>query len=447
MRVQKMATTSGGVDHSSLGSVFPHDHDSGRSASELELQEARDDLERRVAERTAELREANRQLQSQITVRKQAEQALRESEERFRRLADFGFEGIVVHEHGTILDANHSLVEMFACELGDLVGRNLSELLITESSEVLGDSLESDRGRPTALRGRRLDGTTFPAEIVSRALPYGRRSVWVTAIRDITENRRAEDERRRHEFELAQTARYYTVGEMATTLAHELNQPLTAITAYACGAILRLSSGTLTKDGLTGALQHVAAEALRAGEVIRSLRNFVRKREPECTTVHVNDLVREAVCLAEAEARYHGSSIRVDLADELPSVAADPIQIEQVILNLLRNGVEAMAKTAADERELLVRTARRGEDCVEIAVCDRGRGFDGQESVRIFQPFYSTRPQGMGMGLSISRSIVERHGGHLWAESQPGTGATFRFTLPIDGRNSDVEAETSSLCD
>ncbi len=248
---------------------------------------------------------------------------------------------------------------------------------------------------------------------------------------ELTEQRqRAEEEARRHHDELARVSRLSTMGEMATGVAHELNQPLTAIALTADGCRRLLRAGVQNTDEVFDALTDVAAQAERAGKIIRSLRNFVRKREPHKTTTRVNDIVQEVAGLVEAEAKWAEVALQLELTDGLPPVLADVIQFEQVILNLARNGIEAMSHVEPDQRRLTIRTSLAGSGDLEIAVQDRGYGLAGKDVDRVFDPFVTDKREGMGMGLSISRSIVEAHGGRIAAASNPDGGATFRVILP-----------------
>lgn len=246
--------------------------------------------------------------------------------------------------------------------------------------------------------------------------------------RDITEHKWAEEQARRHQTELARVARLSTMGEMATGLAHELNQPLSAIANFARGCIRRLRSGDVAPDDLIEPLEEVCEQAERAGEIMRHVRDFVRKSEPRMTAVDINQLVRSVVKFTEHEARQHETTVTLQLAPQQPRVWADSIMIEQVICNLVRNAMEAMAETRTLRREIVIRTVQQ-DDVVEVEVIDTGPGIDGAVIDQVFDQFFTTKPEGVGMGLSISRSIVESHGGSIRAESRAGGGATFRFTL------------------
>jgi signal transduction histidine kinase len=241
----------------------------------------------------------------------------------------------------------------------------------------------------------------------------------------------SEERAREHQAQLAHMLRVSTMGEMAAALAHEINQPLGAIVNYANGIGVRLRDGGLAMDDLREAVTHIAAEGLRAGEIIRRARDFVRQSDANREPSDVNRLVREATHLIEPDARRFVIPIHLALDSELPLVDIDLIQVEQVILNLLRNGLEAMPDADAGGHELIVRTSGQTADTIEVSVRDTGVGVTPATCERIFDAFFTTKPGGLGMGLSISRSIIESHGGSIWASANDGRGATFHFALPV----------------
>ena len=248
--------------------------------------------------------------------------------------------------------------------------------------------------------------------------------------REIEQRRQAEDRERQRLLEIAHVSRLSTMGELATEIAHEINQPLTAIAAYsdACAGLLR--SENWRREELIATLESISGQARRAGEVIRRVRGFVRKEESRRAPADINEIVREVVQLAQTEARWRNVVIRLELAPALPSLPADRILIEQVILNLVRNAIEAMEAMEANGRTVTIETVPGADDAVEVAVRDTGPGLP-ETAEQVFVPFFTTKPQGMGMGLSISQSIVQAHGGRLWAAPNHPCGAVFRFTLPI----------------
>jgi PAS domain S-box-containing protein len=245
---------------------------------------------------------------------------------------------------------------------------------------------------------------------------------------DITERKRAE-ELVGQLGDLAHVTRLSLMGEMATGLAHELNQPLAAISNYARGCIRRIRSGTGTPETLLEPLNEIAGQASRAGDIIHWIRNFVRRREPECDSVSLPEILTAAHRVIEPELRTHRIKYRLVADKPLPPVRVDRIQIEQVVLNLLRNGIEAMS-AVTDRRELTLTALAHSLAHVEVAIADTGCGLKPEVVEKLFDPFFTTKPQGLGMGLAISRSIVEAHGGRLWYRDNPPRGVQFHFTLP-----------------
>lgn len=277
-------------------------------------------------------------------------------------------------------------------------------------------------------RGRHIRNTILTIDMI----PGTRQSVG--SFSDITTQKRLEEEARQRLAELAHSSRISTLGEMAAEVAHELNQPLFAIVNYAEACTKHIRSGRITEDTLLRALADIAKEAERAGRIIYRLRDFIRKGKPELARLNLNEVVQEAVALAETEARRRAVPIRTELSADNPMVKADRVQIQQVVLNLLRNGMEAMSDVSPSDRELILRTSVDAGHVAEVEVVDRGHGLTPAIADRLFEPFFTTRPDGMGMGLSISKTIVNAHGGRIWASPNPDRGCTFRFALPMDAR-------------
>lgn len=247
---------------------------------------------------------------------------------------------------------------------------------------------------------------------------------------DISDRKRAEDLAQAHQAELAHAARLGVMGEMASEIAHEVNQPLTAILNYTQAWLRKLKPDARHPDNLLEDLESISKLADRAGSIIHGVRRFVRKGETRRSLADINDIVRDAAAIGKVDTNRHQVKLQTQLARRLPPVLVDAIQIEQVILNLMRNAVEAMAHMDPTSRELVIRT-RLDNGHVEVVVTDTGAGLSPESTQRLFEPFFTTKPEGMGMGLAISRSIIDAHGGRLWAGPHPGRGTTFQFVLPI----------------
>jgi hypothetical protein len=254
------------------------------------------------------------------------------------------------------------------------------------------------------------------------------RDVRLQIATDITERKATEDIVRQQQEKVQLTSRLMTMGEMASSLAHELNQPLTAISNYSLGTVSRIRDGGASVDEVLPALEKAAGQAQRAGNIIRRIREFVKRSEPRRRATPVTRIVEDSIGFAEIEAGKRGIAIRTQLPPDMPALDVDPILIEQLLLNLLKNAVEAMDGAKQRVIDLVV---RRVDDMAEFAVIDRGSGIPEAQRASLFQPFFSTKSEGMGMGLNICRSIVEFHHGRLTVEENPEGGSIFRFTLPL----------------
>jgi C4-dicarboxylate-specific signal transduction histidine kinase len=226
------------------------------------------------------------------------------------------------------------------------------------------------------------------------------------------------------------TARLVSMGEMATSLAHELNQPLAAVANYCMGSVRRLEAGSGDREGLLAAMRKAAGEAARASRIVARLRRFLRRSEPAVEPQRLAEILHEATTMASVDLRRRGHAIVIDAPDDLPAVRVDRVMIGQVLFNLIRNGIEAMEAQPSERRRLVV-AAQAEDGQVEVTVTDSGTGIVGGDRERIFQPFYTSKPEGLGVGLNICRSIVEFHGGRIWVTDNPEGGAVFHFTLSI----------------
>lgn len=381
-----------------------------------------------------------------ITESKQAEEALRASETRSRTL----LEGSPVCTK--IIDLDSRLLYMSAAgqsqlkidDIEPFYGTTFPPDLYPEVWHApVTECLERAKGGETcSLECPVLDTdgvevwyeTTFvPACDEDGSIQY----VIVTSV-NTTQRRQAEQEARTHRDELAHVSRISMMGELATGIAHELNQPLTAIASYSyvAGMILEQSTPDLVK--LNEIFGNLESQAFRAGEIVRRLREFVTKADSDRTRVDLNQLVLDVAKFVEPDIRQAGVTLKLSLEESPPLVLADTIQIQQVLVNLIRNAIDAMQETPASDREVSVATRILQDGQAEVIVSDRGKGLDKNELEQVFNAFFSTKQEGMGMGLPISRSIVEAHGGKLWSKSNTGPGATFRFTIPQEnGCNSD----------
>lgn len=400
------------------------------------LQSARDELEERVRERTAEFEESRRALSTLLS-------NLPGAAYRGGNQPDRVFEFI---SEGCLALTGHPASDL-------MEGRvNYGDLIHVDDRSAAWNTIQAavKESRPYQLKYRITSANGDVRWVCEQGCGvYGSTGALLALegfITNITQRVLAEERAQQHQAELAHVGRLGTMGELASGMAHELNQPLTAIINYAEACVLELRSSQGGSAEVIDNMEEVVAQAERAGQIIRRLRNFVRRRETKRSTVHLNHLIREVTELLEAEMRLAQITLRLDLSDDLPQLRADSIQIEQVLLNLVRNAIDAMSATEPEKRALTIRSRLRA-DGVEASVCDSGPGLSPEIADRLFHPFASTKLKGLGLGLSISQSIIQAHGGRIWAEANAEQGTMFIFTLPFTGEGESSGAETNGLCD
>ena len=335
-----------------------------------------------------------------------------------------------------VVECNKTLTDATGFSRTEIIDRQIFQLFEkdsqTEVRRALASFLVNERIEDIELQLLCSDGHLIETSmnIVAVSDGHGDYAYCRAALRDITARKRIETQIKEQELELAHVARLSMMGEMAAGLAHEINQPLAAIAAYAEGAAIRIRDGKLDTKALTHVIGQISADALRAGEVIRRLRQYVRKREPDHCEVDMNELVKEVTHFVDPDVKHREVRIALDLEERLPTFNGDAVQIQQVLLNLVRNACEAMADTDPTHRNLTIRTQSNGQDIINVDVDDCGHGLPEDSSEEMFDAFFSSSESGLGMGLAISRSIIESHGGRIWATPLPEGGASFHFSLP-----------------
>jgi two-component system sensor kinase FixL len=343
---------------------------------------------------------------------------------------------VVIDDHGVIQSFNAAAERLFGHIEAAVVGRNVSMLMPWPFREehngyiarYLATGEKRIIGIDRVVTGRRKDGSTFPMKLEVGEVRSGERHFFTGFIRDLTERQATERQLEELESELARLSRLTAMGEMASTLAHEINQPLSAIANYlqGCGRLLEgIEQPNAQK--IHDALAETTHQTLRAGQIIRQLREFVARGETERRPENINKLVEEASALALVGAKEQGVKTVFRFDTRTGPVLVEKVQIQQVLLNLMRNAIEAMQ--GCPRKELVVETALSDRGMVEVRVADTGSGLAEEIAPRLFQPFVTTKPAGMGVGLSISKRIIEAHGGEIWAEPNTGGGTLFHFTL------------------
>ncbi len=352
---------------------------------------------------------------------------------------------IVIDPKGAIQSFSTAAERLFGYKAADVLDRNVSMLMPSPYREghdaYLARYLRTGErkiiGVGRVVVGERKDGSTFPMELAVGEMRSNDKLFFTGFIRDLTERQKTEGRLQELQAELIHISRLTAMGEMASTLAHELNQPLSAISNYLKGARRILDGKADNKPALVAeALEKASDQSLRAGQIISRLRNFVARGEAERRVESLSKLLEEASALALVGAKDQGVKVRFDLDTGNDLVFADKVQVQQVVLNLIRNAIEAMAETPT--RQLVISSAPDGQRMVRVSVSDTGSGLAPDILPQLFQPFVTTKQHGMGVGLSISKTIIEAHGGRLWAEPNPGGGTAFHLTLKLAGSEDNI---------
>jgi PAS domain S-box-containing protein len=345
---------------------------------------------------------------------------------------------------GRIIDANQAFLDMVGYGREDLVSGRLrwTELTPAEwrdaDAQIIAELKAVGTLQPREKEYLRKDGRRVSV-LVARALFEWKRDEGVSFVIDMTDRKRADERLRASEqrlldaqMELAHVTRVTTLGEMTASIAHEVNQPLAAIVANAEACLSWLRRGTPDVDAACRSVEWIIDDGNRASQVIRRVRTLAKKTSLEKVPLDVNDVVREAIPLVRRELISHQVSLRMDLAAAVPMTLGDRVQLQQVIINLVMNGIEAMQSVTDRPRELVIRSRQDETQQVLVSVADCGVGISAENADRLFTAFFTTKASGMGMGLSICRSIMEAHGGRLWATANVPHGTTFQFTLPVN---------------
>ena len=374
-----------------------------------------------------------------ITKRKRAEEALRVQ----ASLLDLTHDTVFVRDMNDLITYwNRGAEELYGWKKEEAIGQvshQFTQTIFPAPLEEINEELLRTGRWEGELTHTKRDGTQVV--VASRWSLQRDEQERPTAIletnNDITERKRAEEALSKAQTELAHVTRVMTMGELAASIAHEINQPLAAVITNGSACMRWLARSQPDLEEARGTVQRIIRDGKRASEVIARIRALLKRTATSRLPLDINEVIQETMALAQNEARQRRVSLRTDFAANLPSVLGDRVQLQQVILNLMMNGIEAMSSVSDGSRQLLIKTQRDDSEQVLISVTDSGIGLDPKHAERFFEAFFTTKTEGMGMGLSISRSIIEAHGGRLWATPNAASGATFQFTVPM---SPDVEA-------
>jgi PAS domain S-box-containing protein len=375
-----------------------------------------------------------------LSEQKRVEEAFRRVEQQARAIVDSALDAVVVMDaEGIITDWNKQAEETFGWTRVEALGRRMSETIIPAQYRLshergLEQFFKTGQGpvlnRRIEITALRRDGTEFPVELTITPLKSGNTWTFSSFIRDITERKRAQENLRNAQAELAHVNRVMTMGELAASIAHEVSQPLAAIVASGDSCTAWLAKEPPNLERARAAASRVIQAATQAREIVQRIRALFKKTTASAASVNVNAVIEDTLSLLRHETQRHNISLLTELDADVPSVRADRVQLQQVILNLVMNAIESTASVDREPRRLVIQSALSNPGELLVAVKDTGPGIDAEQAQRVFAPFFTTKSQGIGMGLPISRSIIEAHGGRLWAEKNEPHGAVFRFVLP-----------------
>jgi two-component system, LuxR family, sensor kinase FixL len=377
-----------------------------------------------------------------ITERKSAERALRESAGRMQALIETAVDGaILIDARGIVLMFNPACEKLFGYSADEVIGKNVKMLMPEpyrhEHDGYIANYVDSRKpkiiGIGREVVGRRKDGSTFPMDLSVGEARQDGESIFVGIIRDLTSRKRTEAELEQARGELVRVARVTTLGELTAAIAHEVNQPLTGLVSSGNACLRWLAGDVPNLEAARESVERMISAGSRAGEVISRIRALVGKSPPLRDWLNINDAITEVIALVRGEVQRNHISLRTKLSTDVPLVLGDRIQLQQVILNLMLNAIEAMSEVSHPTRELSVLSVKDRPNGALVTVQDSGVGLDEAALDRIFGAFYSTKAHGMGIGLAVSQTIIQAHGGRLWASSNEPRGAIFRFRLPAEG--------------
>ncbi|MFU8788796.1 MAG: PAS domain S-box protein [Methylobacter sp.] len=418
-----------------LGVVISHRDITELKQAEQIISNHNQILAEKVRKQSRALTSSNMSLMTKIEQLRRSNNQLQDREARLNSIFNASVEGIITIDANDIIVAANSAVEtIFGYAATELIGRRISKLMSASPRQIYADdSKQGNAGDEIhELEGRRKNGTLVPLDLTVAGYTVDNSLYFTSIVRDVSLRKKREAEDKTHLDELAHVTRLGLMGEMASGIAHEINQPLSAIATYTQVSLNMANQDTPDWAKLVEILDKTQQQALRAGRIIHRMREFVKSHSKRCSTIDINALINEAVDLCQSELKQNNVRLTFNLESNLPIVYVDPIQIEQVIINLLRNSIEALQGVSAIKQpHLTLQSCLMPDNAIKVAVKDNGPGLNDEQQQCILTPFYTTKPNGMGMGLSISRSLIEAHEGRLQFNSKPGKGTTFYFILPV----------------
>jgi len=404
-------------------------------------------LEQKILEQTSALIESNLDLTKKVEELNYSRHQLRERETKLNAIFNASIEGIItIDMAGIICSTNTAVSTIFGYSEKELVGCRFNKLLSPAQSKKQGADIKSYlqakvpsvKGLIREIEGMRKDGSVVPLDISLVEFSIDEANYFTGIVRDVSLRKLQEQQVKEHLEELAHVTRLSLMGEMGSGIAHEVNQPLTAIANYtqACLRFIGVENPDLKQLGEV--LFKIHQQALKAGQIVHRMKDFVRPQKMYRADTNINDLVRDAISLCVTDLKENKIELKLELAENIPEVSVDNVQIEQVMLNLIRNGIDALkGMPPSKPRQLSIKTQLINDSAVEIRVKDNGPGIDDAQQPKILTPFFTTKADGMGMGLSISRSLVEVHEGVLRFSSKPEKGTTFYVTLPVKRKSNE----------
>lgn len=414
---------------------------------EQPLKDINDRLQAKIINQDARLKKNRWQLRQRVNELLNTKQKLANKEAILGSIFNAAVEGIItIDQFGIIVSVNKSVTTLFGYKHEELLGANVSILMPfphkAQHDDYIKKYIETNHahiiGKIREIEGQHKNGSILTLDLSIAEFKIKQQRYFTGILRDVSERKRKEIIDKEHLAELAHVTRLGLMGEMASGIAHEVNQPLTAIAAYTQTCLKLLKSGSIDSIDLNSLLKKINKQSLLAGRIIHQVRTMVSSKEVQKTLIDINVLIHEVVDLCKSESEQAAIVIKCNLATSLPVLFVDVIQIEQVLLNLIRNGFEALSPVPKDEqRQIEIQTYLNDEHNIEVRIKDFGPGLNVTEQANIFKPFYTTKKTGMGMGLSISRSIIEAHHGTLRFNSKKGFGTTFYFILPINNKIND----------